>query len=87
MKKNKKKYSVRKVMSNVCDKGLVLDNWPDSRKKLTVTEMLEIGIKNKLRDLDYGFILVRFDKAMWKKLDRVGKSISDIVTEYIALED
>ena len=86
MKKNTNKYSMQEVIDGVCNGELVQENWPISAK-LTVTEMLKIGIDKGLYKGAMCDILVHFDRAMWDKLNRYGKPIMVTVKEYIALEE
>lgn len=82
MKKNMKKYSVFEVMNISCEKKLVWKNWPFNKfKRLTVTDMVVIGVERHLDFHDIHHIIGNFDH---ESCSRDVVSTEKCVLNYIA---
>ena len=80
--KNMKKYSIIAVMKIACDNKIVWENWPLNKlKKLTVSDMMKIGVKNNLPFWDLHVVGASLDSNFCQS--GAGLSTEECVNGYL----
>ena len=58
-------------------RGIIKGNWPKYRKKLSLSEFIEVARGAKICEFDIQWVLWNFDLAGWKKTVQGSVSVND----------